>query len=189
MVLHIFRFQNRLQNTKNPKPFKTWDADTGGGVAPYWTVSASAFMGDQDLSVFLSGKEPERGRANRLSFVMVDYHSFAFSGPVSALSRKSGKTISPPWRVSLPLGFAHEKRWAHLLLAMGSHRFFSFSFPLGFACNGTYDPCICSSGSSGSGMHISRRGSRLAPAPHPSRKGILDARCRRHLGRRRAWRT
>ena len=30
---HIFRFQNRLKNTKNPRPIKAWDTGTGGGVA------------------------------------------------------------------------------------------------------------------------------------------------------------
>ena len=30
---HGFCLGNRRQHTKNPKPFKTWDADTDGGVA------------------------------------------------------------------------------------------------------------------------------------------------------------
>ena len=67
-----------------------------GGVAPYWTVSASAFMKEQGLSMFLSQKESELGHANHLSFVMVDLPSFAIFDPVSALFRKFGKSVTPP---------------------------------------------------------------------------------------------
>ena len=35
------------QKHKNPKPLRDWNAGTGGGVAPYWTVSASAFIVDR----------------------------------------------------------------------------------------------------------------------------------------------
>ena len=44
--------QNRLRNTKDPKPFKTWDADTGGGTAESRTrVRRSSPSGAYSLGV------------------------------------------------------------------------------------------------------------------------------------------
>ena len=69
-----------MSNDKNPKPVRTWDSDTDGGVAPYWTVSASTFMEDQDLSMLLKGKMSKRWSTNHLIFAMVGHPLLRFVG-------------------------------------------------------------------------------------------------------------
>ena len=55
VILQVFWFQNGLQNTKNPKPFKVWDTGTGGGVAGSRTrVRRSPPNGAYSLGKFLS---------------------------------------------------------------------------------------------------------------------------------------
>ena len=68
----------------------TWDLDTDGGVAPYWTVSASAFKANYE-PFGISSKKASKHRSREIrSFAMVGHPSFVLCGPFSATCRKSG---------------------------------------------------------------------------------------------------
>ena len=42
--LQTFQQKPTSIHKKSQAPFKVWDTGTDGGVAPYWTVSASGFL-------------------------------------------------------------------------------------------------------------------------------------------------
>ena len=75
---------------KNPKPIKVWDTGTDGGVAPYWTVSASAFIEDQDLSMFLKGKCLSDGVPTTSVLRWWTTHLLYFSAPFPPSSGNPG---------------------------------------------------------------------------------------------------
>lgn len=69
---------------------------TGGGVAPYWTVSASAFMISHGFFEIFGRNVHEQLLCEAFGFAMADHSSLTFFSAVSVIYRKSGKSVLQP---------------------------------------------------------------------------------------------